>query len=67
MAFAVRPDLFYGSSVVHGAVACDIEVVSDIPEVSVHDMVAPALLKAQAPPFGSRRAVNDDKSNCSHR
>ena len=67
MSFAVCPYLFNRSSFVHGAVAGDIKVISYIPEVSVHYMVAPALLKAQAPPIGSRRAVNDDKSNCSHR
>lgn len=57
---------FQGSSAVDFAVACDVEVVTDVRESPVADVVPAAGFKIQAPPLGGGGAVENNQGDGSH-
>lgn len=64
---AMGADAFRRTSAVDGAVACQVEVIADVAEAAVADVVAAAVVKAQADALRRRRAVNDEERDGSHR
>lgn len=58
--------VLYRMLTVNLSVARDVEVVADVAEAAA-DVLAAAVVKAQAHALGRGRAVNDDKRDDSHR
>ena len=63
---AVGAHSFQRPSAVDGAVAGQVEVVADVAEPPVADVVAAAIVKAQASPWGRRRAMDDKQCDLAH-
>lgn len=63
---AMGADFLQRAAAVNLSVARDVEVVADVAEAAA-DVLAAAVVKAQAHALGRGRAVNDDKRDDSHR
>ena len=63
---AVCAYALHGTAAVDDAVARDVVMVADVTEPSVLDVVAAALLEAQALAFWRCRAMDDDECNGTH-
>ena len=66
MVLAMGADFLQRAAAVNLSVARDVEVVADVAEAAA-DVLAAAVVKAQAHALGRGRAVNDDKRDDSHR
>jgi len=63
---AVGAHPFQRPAVVDGAVTGQVEVVADVAETPVADVVAAAIVKAQASPRRGRRAMDDKQCDLAH-
>ena len=66
MVLAMGADFLQRAAAVNLSVARDVEVVADVAEAAA-DVLAAAVVKAQAHALGRGRAVNDDRRGGSHR
>ena len=66
MVLAMGADFLQRAAAVNLSVARDVEVVADVAEAAA-DVLAAAVVKAQAHALGRGRAVNDGKRDDSHR
>ena len=66
MVEAMRTDFFRGTATMNLSVAGYVEMVADVAEAAA-DVLAAAVVKAQAHALGRGRAVNDGKRDDSHR
>ena len=66
MVEAMRTDFFRGTTTMNLSVAGYVEMVADVAEAAA-DVLAAAVVKAQAHALGRGRAVNDGKRDDSHR
>ena len=63
---AMGPGLSERPSGMYQPVACDVEVVSDIPEPPVYDMLPPTFFEIQAPPLWGGGAMDDNQCDGPH-
>ena len=63
---AMRPDFFRWTAAVDFTVTSHVEMVTDVAESAVADVVAAAILKAQAHALRRGRAMDNEQGDRSH-
>ena len=63
---AVGARQFRRPAAVHRSVARDVVVITDVAKAAMMNVVVPASLEIQAPPFGSGGAMDNKQGNDSH-